>query len=426
MLQLKMLTDDVAKRTLAQAYWAQNADGSWKYTRPELIRHFGAARGAVHLEVANFCEASDPFLCCPTPACGAPHVLASHQHYQTLRRAQYLGQHSKTLLEQLLCARCCEALRAKRREEAEKQERMRRDRIVQWLSSLDATRTPIRYGSANLLETFLISGMLRYSGDDVASGKLSAWDRHGTPYFGLKEDIREMYIVLQVGGWIIPDPNSRLDAFLVSDSGKVTIDALRVDWLLAPDAGGEHFDALPRIAHERVKSASREELHGPWHWVSLSALRESFSYLHHRQQFNSKGWTPAVQRSMSDLLREASLGNALKVVYKTMMDLSAGLKNRELPAYRVYNAIPGAFLRTWSTYRANGWRFTPCKRRHSRDEPFMIGYLFDDVLEGGSELFNDLTGQWFEQAGTPAPRDADHPAPVDAPETDGEPPLATA
>lgn len=390
-----MLTDDPKKIEFATDYWALNDSGKWKYQPLEVAAKHSVAPSRLHYEASKCCVATDVDICCQNPSCARPFPLKSRPQYSADRKALHSLRGARVHAPNL-CNQCKEHLLILRKEESARQSRIKDEKISQWLN-VAATNAPtaIHYEAASVLDAFLMSGILLFSGENLADGKLRSWSSHQTRFFGMREENQKMYAHLYQQGWIFPDANSPLDAFSVDASGNVIFDALDVNWTVAVDTGGLPISALLHLLKEKLQSAAREDLAAPWYWVCMAELHENFMAIHYRQQLKKMGWTPTVEAALRNLLVETSLGQALFLVYTNLMHVSGRLNNREIPTYITYNSIPGSFHKSLIRHRANGWPLKSRDRWESK-EAFFTTYLFDAVLGCGPEAFHKVTGGYLE------------------------------
>lgn len=395
MLKLEMLTDDKNLVQLARDYWSRDENGSWTHDTRDLTARYGVPKGRLHEFVAKTCTATSTSFACP--GCHTARAVESRSRYEALLREAKRVDRDPRARWAALCPTCRSAEEARRRHEAAERDRLKEQTIIAWLERESLDRPPVSYASAPLLDAFLITGLLRYAGDAWQGDRLAAWDSYRPPLCATAADIVDVYAQLYTRGWITPSANSPLDAFTVDDSGNVRFSALRVNWTLAADMSGLPCDSMLEVAESILHEASSDELGELWYWVCLTELKGQFEYVHDRFQFRSNGWTPAVEKNLRQLLNECSLSRAKSVIFLCFNSLSARLKDKEYATWHVHKMIPGSFLRTFEHYRANGWAIKTVNRQSPAKEPIYTSHLFNRVLEGGNDLYDELTGQYFDR-----------------------------
>lgn len=387
MFELKFLSDDPTKIQLAKDYWNTNADGGWKHTVEALRQQYSLGKGRVPSAVASICVAFSSDVACPT--CGKKCPLASRSEYADLQRKSGYSftsyRHKSTV-----CSECREQAEVLRHLERQEQERRKEEAIINWLAA--AKRQPMPYAAASTMDAFLLDGLLRYAGDAWQGNRLDPWSLHRNRLCPHILDTNEVFQRLYLGGWISPSPTSKLDAFDVDENGTVQFRALEVAWEIAPDADGISYGSLLDVTDTIVSQAPADEIAEVWRWVCLAELHEHFLHTHESYHFRSKGWTPAIQESLARLLESCSLGQAKTLIKKSFHNLAALLQQRTYSAPHVYNMLAGDIQRTFDHFTSKGWPIRPTTRPFHTVEAIYTGHLFDKILGGGTDHYNNLTG----------------------------------
>lgn len=389
MFTLKISSDDPAMIELAKDYWDINADGTWKHTVEMLRLKYNLPKGRVQSMVAKACSASRFDITCPS--CGEPCVLTSRAQYADLaRRSQF--PIDSFMRKAMICEECLQREAVLEFAEFTEQERLKEAAIINWLSITDLEKQPISYTTASAMDAFLLDGLLRYASDAWQGSRLEPWNKHRMRLCPHIDDTIKVFQQLYQHGWITPSPESALDAFEVDPEGNVGFKALEVTWEISPDIDGTPFSSLIDVTDAILRQATKDEIYEIWCRVSLAELREHFLQQHESYRFRSKGWTPAIEDGLLRLLEDCSLGIGKAIIKKTFHNLAGLLQNRTYTAPHVYNMLPGNFQRTFNYFSAQGWAIQPVKRPWHTQEAIYTGHLFDRILGGGTNDYNNMTG----------------------------------
>lgn len=387
-LSLITTTEDASLDALARAFWALDDGGKWVYRIAELAERFGEPVHSVHHVVRKVCQAY-----CTSVRCargGEPLPVQSRSAYETMvrNRPRPYGRATR-----LLCASCEREERAERIDEMQKAVERKRQAIDGWLEQMAGELHTKKYAEAPLKDAFFLDGLLRYAGDAWKGNRLDAQRASVPRLCPSDEDTARVYLYLFERGWISPANDSPHEAFVVGADGEVSIrDVALVNWILASDSEAEGHDGILNATEAILDDVPGAELSELWYWVGLCELRSQFNKLHDEFRFLSKGWTPGVEEGLRGLLRDCSLGHAMKIVYLSLRNLSVELQRRRYNAQHVYNMIPSSFRRQFDWHQANGYQFDPLPRLSPPNEAVYTGLLFDKVMGGGKDLHIRLTG----------------------------------
>ena len=392
MIELEFLIEDKDLIALATAYWALDETGGWLHKKTSSLEAmFSLPSGRLQQQVGKVCVARSLVPYCTE--CSAKAVFKSRTDADSHKRLMRSNS-STRLLSADLCKDCHsrkiaegQAIRQTLLHEQLNAMRFRLGEMVRNLPAKD-------YHSVGLRESFLLLGLLGYSGESWRGENLSSWESHRTRLCGEEKDSLCVYDELYTSGWLCPSPDSLMDAFCIDEDARLTWDTGRVCWVLASDQSGEPFEMLMTAADHRLRIAEAGELISLWKWVCLRELHSHFNFYHRQFRFRSRGWTPTIETNLARLLEDCSLAVAKTVVYKCFKHLAAELQKGKLTAAHIYNMLPGSFQRTHDHWVANGWPIRPWERRLSV-EPVYTGLLFDRVLGGGDHFYGDLTGSGF-------------------------------
>lgn len=398
MVKLEFLTDDEGLIALGKAYWAMDDAGAWLHKKVSSLEEmFSVPRGRTHEYVNRACVATSLTPYCSE--CGAPTVFNSRTEADSFRKAVQRAAAPRFGWTRV-CTDCRADARAKQQAAREAEARARHDLVSKWLQEVQQTQAPMDYRSMDLHDAFLLEGLLHYCGDAWRGGELDGWEQHRPQLCGDIADIRNVYERLYRAGWLMPNVNSPLDAFTVKGDSVVDFDILRVNWKLAEDQCGEPFESLLDATATVLRQAGAAELMPLWQWVCICELRSHFNYWHGKGKFGGRGWTPAVEKNLTTLLHECSLGVAKTVIHKCFKHLASQLKIGSRPATHLYAMFPGDFLKYRNYCYSNGWPILPWRRTIST-EPTYTSLLFDRVLCGGTDFYNRLTGSGLIGCATP-------------------------
>jgi hypothetical protein len=388
MIRLEFLTEDENLIALATAYWAMDESGAWMHSKVSALESmFNVPRGRVHQYVrqASVTKSLTPYC----SKCGAPATFNSRTDADSFKKRLQRSTHPRFGWNHA-CTDCVARARTEQQSAREAKQKAHNDLVHQWLRERGRDQQIKDYRSIGLREAFLLNGLLGYAGESWRGKELDSWESHRTQLCGDELDCCNVYEELYQSGWLSPSPNSPFDAFTFDADGTLSCDIGRVRWVLATDQGGAPFEAVLDAAADRLRQAGSAELVPLWRWVSLRELHSHFNYWHKQFNFRSRGWTPTIEGNLARLLEDCSLGVAKTVMHKSFKHLASELQKKKLTAAHVYNMLPGNFQRTLDHWRANGWHIHPWVRRVST-EPIYTSLLFDRVLGGGTDFYNNLT-----------------------------------
>lgn len=398
MIKLEFLTDDESLIALATVYWAMDDTGAWLHKKVSTVETmFNVPRGRLHQYVSQACVAKSLAPYCS--ACSAPAIFNSRTDAESYRKRLQRSHHPRVGWAPI-CMDCRANERAKEQAAHEAKLRAHHDAVRDWLSDRGRYPQMKDYRSIGLREAFLLTGLLGYAGESWRGQYLDSWESHRTRLCGDENDCPNVYHELYQLGWLNPNPNSPLDALAVEAGGALSCDMLRVNWVLAVDQGGEPFEAVMDASADRLRRAHAAELMPLWLWVSLRELHSHFNYCHEHFSFRSRGWTPTIEGNLARLLEECSLAVAKTVMFKCFKHLASELQKNKLPAAHTYNKLPGGFQHTYDLWRANGWLLEPWRRRISTESVY-TSLLFDRVLGGGTDFYNNLSKSGFTDYSAP-------------------------
>jgi hypothetical protein len=331
------------------------------------------------------------YLC---PECMRATPISARSELDSLKKAsRWIGYGN--VPSPLICTDCLKTRRQQEVAAAKAALQKKEQQITAWLQGVDRKHAGVDYGAIQPRHAFLLSGLLRYAGDAWDGEILCAWEQYQPLLCDIEEDVRSVFEELYNAEWLMPHANSPLDAFSVDQSGEVCVDALRVNWALSPDVHSRPSSSILEFAQTSLQQASPEQLRSIWEWVCMCELRGHFAYCHQTWQFRSRGWTPAVEGNLSQLLSECSLGVAKTLMWKCFKHLASELQKRVRSPQHTYNMLPGSFQRTYDYYRVNGWSIEPWRRRALSQEPIYTSHLFNRLLSGGIVHYNELIGNDF-------------------------------
>lgn len=390
MIRLEFLTNDEDLVALSKAYWALDEHENWQYAKVSSLEGiFSIPHGRVHHFVKQACVAKSLTSFCSI--CSAPATVKSRLDAEAIARRVNRTE---------VCSNC-QYEEINKRQAARKAEIQARNEVVSaWLFDVGDSPPIKSYATMNLRHAFLLEGLISHTGDACRGREIDAWEKHQTPLCDDLEDCASVYQELYDSGLIFPNSNSPLDAFSVENNKVTSPDVLRVNWILATATEENQFEAISEATAAVLNQADATDLTSLWKWVCLCELRGHFNYCHKRWGFKSQGWTSSIEHNLTRLLQECSLGVAKTVMWISFKNLAAELHSGRFPHRRIYNMLPGKFLRTYFHWQANDWQLSPWIRRSSR-ESIYTSLLFDQVLGGGTDFYNDLTISGLATCGHP-------------------------
>lgn len=386
-LELEFKTADERLRHLGLHYW-KIENGAWTHKTSDLELQFDASRNGIPRLLREVCVVTMPSFCCAR--CCRPPIVESRAQANELVR-QWSADRSPQ--ERRVCARCLRELNALQREAALAIEAQKTAAIQHWASEQRA-RNPARpYAALGIRHAFLLLGLLRYGAADWQCGKLDAWEQVQPKLWSSPEQLLPVYEELFAAGWIQPAPSTSTRAFDWADSTITAVRPLQLTWLLAEDSNGQPVDQLEKMALSALAGASSSELAELWDWVCINEVRDTYHYYGNRFEFHGLGWTKTLESNVAHLLQTCSVGQVRSVMRSQLTRLSADLNGRVRPRAHTYNMLSGELLRSVASLRGNNREIFKANRLPPSLESLYTGLLFDEVMQGGTDLYNHATGE---------------------------------
>jgi hypothetical protein len=378
MIELTFVCDDQSDSHLAQEYWLIDADEEWIFSIRQLAVKHGVASSKLVKTVRKVCTARATTIKCT--CCHTPVEVDSRSAFQALRRSENRLR--------IMCDSCQADARSKLARARVNQLDQERLAIETWINSQINQLLQKDYAVAPKEEVFLLYGLL---GETWNNNELQAWETHQPQLFAHVADTEQTYVQLCSTGWIAPSNTSKRQAFTVNGSRLVSLDPMKVNWVLATcPTVSDQLEILP-LLHHALKEIAEEDLRAIWYRVCLSELRAYFEEVHDRFRFKSDGWTPLVQTNMKMLLQHCSLAEAKGLVWFGLKNLVTAREDRKNPVYLIKNWIPGCFMRTYERNK----EFGPLKqwdRPPITSECVYTSLLFDTILRGKKNPYGTLKG----------------------------------
>jgi hypothetical protein len=391
-LDIEPLTTDTRSLEVANAYWAMDELGEWTISIAALSTRYGVSAPTIKKIANSAWSVRIPSIVC-MECNGSRHVDSRTD----LRAIFGQGLTTEAPTRQMYVCHQCRCKRTEREHAARVAKQKEKERcVIAWLELNENTSADRFYEQATPFEAFLLSGLLRYAGEDWSGNKLNAWSSYQPRLCATESDIRDVYKTLYEAGWIVPNSDTSPSAVICDDDLRVTgLDVLNVSWTLSNNSGDLASEDLLTTANNTLGDASLTDLKEIWYRVCLFELRGHFEYVIPRLRFTNP-WTDAVSKVLRQVLLDHSLAQTKSIIWASLNHLNSLKQDRNYKSYVVNNMVPGCFLKTCEKYRAEGWAFKTLPRLSHTKEALYTGYLFDRVLGGGSVHFESLTGSNFE------------------------------
>nr|WP_315481933.1 hypothetical protein [uncultured Undibacterium sp.] len=401
MLSLTFLTVDRTEIQLAQSYWALNSSGEWAFSMNELATKFSCKRTSIPTLVRRYCVAHAQSIVCVTCNKNPKKVHSRTEYDATIYKVASTNRWSRRS-QPHQCQECtAEATRILR---LENQEKILSEKLIvtRFLDNLKKIFESKNYTNIPVKDAFLLYGILSNSDEYFEDGTLASIKSNHTILFAHPNDTIEAYKYLCLNSWITLNPSSKFSSFSVVDSEIDSLDIHSVDWILAKDCSNIPFNQFTGLLEKTLFNAAPADLIDIWYWVCISELRKYFEDIQVQFNLEENLWKPLIEQKLKELLKVCSVGQAKDVIRITLTNIVESFQDNHYAKAHVYNMIPSNFLRTFERSRADGFKLRTWDRPSIEHEAIFTGLLFDKLMGGGTNFYNELTGEKLEQmiAGT--------------------------